>query len=70
MIILEIMIPSLLWAFDFESSADLELHKDASPELLLLGLCRSHSSFQSLGEYAMSSAKLFWKKNFSRLKGN
>ena len=23
------MMPSLLWAFDFQSSADLELHKDS-----------------------------------------
>ncbi|KAJ6131842.1 hypothetical protein N7471_007057 [Penicillium samsonianum] len=29
MMTLETMIPSLLWAFDFHSSADLELHKDA-----------------------------------------
>lgn len=29
MMTLETMIPSLLWAFDFQSSADLELHKDA-----------------------------------------
>ena len=34
---LEAMIPSLLWAFDFQSSADLELHKDSLAGVIAIG---------------------------------